>query len=64
MYREMEVVGSLGCRPVDYPRLINMVAAGRIKVKELVSHQFKLDDINAAFDHLRAGKGLRSVIVP
>lgn len=64
MYREMDVVGSLGCRPVDYPRLINMVAVGRVKVKELVSHQFPLDDINKAFDQLRAGVGLRSVVVP
>jgi 6-hydroxycyclohex-1-ene-1-carbonyl-CoA dehydrogenase len=64
MYREMEVIGSLGCRPVDYPRLINMVAAGTIKVKELVSHRFALEDTNKAFDQLRAGQGLRSVIVP
>ena len=64
MYREMEVVGSLGCRPVDYPRLINMVAAGTIKVKELVSHRFALEDTNKAFEQLRAGEGLRSVIVP
>ena len=64
MYREMEIVGSLGCRPVDYPRLIEMVAAGRIKVTELVSHRFALDQINDAFDQLRAGVGLRSVVVP
>lgn len=64
MYREMEVVGSLGCRPVDYPPLIEMAAAGRIKVKELVSHRFGLDKINDAFDQLRQGIGLRSVIVP
>jgi propanol-preferring alcohol dehydrogenase len=64
MYREMEIVGSLGCRPVDYPPLIEMAAAGRVKVKELVSHRFGLDNINDAFDQLRAGVGLRSVIVP
>lgn len=64
MYREMEIVGSLGCRPVDYPRLIDMVAAGRIKVKELVSHKFSLADTNKAFDQLRAGVGLRSVVMP
>jgi 6-hydroxycyclohex-1-ene-1-carbonyl-CoA dehydrogenase len=64
MYREMEIMGSLGCRPVDYPRLIEMVAAGKIKVKEFVTDRFGLDQINDAFDHLRAGKGLRSVIVP
>jgi propanol-preferring alcohol dehydrogenase len=64
MYREMEILGSLGCRPVDYPRLINMVASGRIKVRELVSHRFPLADANLAFDQLRRGEGLRSVVVP
>lgn len=64
MYREMEIMGSLGCRPVDYPRLIEMVAAGRIKVKELVSNRFPLEDLNKAFDLLRSGAGLRSVVTP
>ena len=64
MYREMEVVGSLGCRPVDYPPLIEMVAAGRIKVKELVTQKFPLDRINDALDKLRIGEGLRSVVIP
>jgi len=64
MYREMEVVGSLGCRPVDYPPLIEMVAAGRIKVKELVTQKFPLDKLNDAFDKLRVGEGLRSVVIP
>lgn len=64
MYREMELIGSLGCPPVDYPRVIDLVRQGKIKVKELVSDRFKLDDINAALDHLRAGKGIRSVVTP
>lgn len=64
MYREMEIRGSLGCRPVDYPRLIQMVASGRIKVKELVSHRYPLADVNTAFDNLRQGQGLRSVVIP
>lgn len=64
MYREMEVVGSLGCRPVDYPPLIEMVAAGRIKVKELVTQKFPLERLNDALDKLRIGEGLRSVVIP
>jgi 2-desacetyl-2-hydroxyethyl bacteriochlorophyllide A dehydrogenase len=66
MYREMEVVGSLGCRPVDYPRLIEMARIGKIRVKELVTHRFPLDDINAAFDLLRSGDptALRSIAIP
>jgi propanol-preferring alcohol dehydrogenase len=64
MYREMEVVGSLGCPPVDYPRVIDLVQQGKIKLKELVTDRFKLEDINMAFDHLRGGKGIRSVVTP
>ncbi|MBI3160193.1 MAG: zinc-binding dehydrogenase [Chloroflexi bacterium] len=64
MYRELEIVGSLGCRPVDYPRVIQLARQGRIRVAELVSQRFSLDEINSAFDHLRSGLGLRSVVVP
>ncbi len=64
MYREMEIIGSLGCRAVDYPRVLELARQGKIKVKELVTARFTLDDINAGLDHLRAGKGIRSVVVP
>lgn len=66
MYFEMEVRGSLGCRPVDYPKLIEMVRIGKIKVKELVTHRFPLDEIEKAFDLLRAHDetALRSIVIP
>lgn len=62
MYREMEIVGSLGCRPVDYPRVIELARQGKIKVTELVTHKFPLDEINQAFDTLRAGEAIRAVV--
>ncbi len=64
MYREMDVVGSLGCRSADYPRVIEMVRQGKVQAAELVTARFNLDDINEAFDDLRAGKGLRSIVTP
>jgi alcohol dehydrogenase, propanol-preferring len=64
MFRELEIVGSLGCRPVDYPRVIELARQGRIRVAELVTHRFRLEDINEAFDTLRAGDALRAVVVP
>jgi len=65
MFREMEIVGSLGCRPYDYPKIIEMVRTGKIKVKELVTNKFPLEEINDAFDLMRSGdeKALRSVVV-
>jgi alcohol dehydrogenase, propanol-preferring len=64
MFFEMEVVGSLGCRPADYPRIVEMARTKKIRIKELVTAKFKLEDINKALDLLREGKGLRSVVTP
>lgn len=64
MFRELEIVGSLGCRPVDYPRAIELARQGRIQVESLVTHHFPLDDIGKAFDTLRAGEAIRSVVIP
>lgn len=64
MYREMEVRGSLGCRPVDYPRAIALASDGKIKIKELVTNRFPLEDIEKAFELLRTGEGIRSIVIP
>jgi 6-hydroxycyclohex-1-ene-1-carbonyl-CoA dehydrogenase len=63
MYREMEVIGSLGCPASEYPKVIELARAGKIKVKEIVTARFPLDEINDAFDALRRGEGIRSVVV-
>jgi 6-hydroxycyclohex-1-ene-1-carbonyl-CoA dehydrogenase len=64
MYREMEIIGSLGCRAVDYPRVLELVQQDKIKVAELVTARFPLEDILQGLDALRSGAGIRSVIVP
>lgn len=64
MYREMAVLGSLGCRPADYPRVIELARQGRIKVADLVTHRFPLTRINEALDTLRSGAAIRIVVIP
>src|SRR3990172_2560503 len=64
MFRELEIIGSLGCRAGDYPRVLELARQGRIKIAELVTAKFPLDEINCALDLLRKGEGIRSVIVP
>jgi len=64
MYREMEIIGSLGCRAVDYPRVIELARQGKIRVKELVTGRYRLADINEGLDALRRSEGVRSVVVP
>jgi 6-hydroxycyclohex-1-ene-1-carbonyl-CoA dehydrogenase len=64
MYFEIEVVGSLGCPTVEYPRLIEMVRRGALRLEGMVTAKFPLERINEAFDLLRRGEGLRSVVLP
>ncbi len=64
MYYEVEVVGALGCPTVEYPRLIELVRRGRIQLAPLVTARLPLEDINDAFDLLRRGEGLRTIVLP
>jgi Zn-dependent alcohol dehydrogenase len=63
MFREIEIKGSLGCRPVDYPKIIEMVRTGKIQLAPVVTHRFRLEDINDAFELMRKGESLRSIVV-
>jgi threonine dehydrogenase-like Zn-dependent dehydrogenase len=66
MFREIEIKGSLGCGLQDYPKLIDMARHGKIKVAELVSHQFKLEDIKKGFELLEKGDPtlIRAIAIP
>lgn len=44
------------------PRLLSMYEAGAIKLDELITQKYKLDDINEAMRDLRAGSNIRGVI--
>ncbi|MHC4979505.1 MAG: zinc-binding dehydrogenase [Planctomycetota bacterium] len=64
MFKEIEVVGSLGCPPGEYVPLIRMVELGRINVTRLVTHRFDLDQIQGAFEVMKQGESLRSIVIP
>jgi 6-hydroxycyclohex-1-ene-1-carbonyl-CoA dehydrogenase len=64
MFYELEIAGSLGCRPSDYPELIELVRAGRVKLAPLVTGRYALGDIFAGLDALRRGEGLRGIVLP
>jgi 6-hydroxycyclohex-1-ene-1-carbonyl-CoA dehydrogenase len=64
MFKEIEVLGSLGCRPADYVPLIRMVEQGKIDIKRQVTHRFPLDQIGKAFEVMKEGVSLRSIVLP
>jgi 6-hydroxycyclohex-1-ene-1-carbonyl-CoA dehydrogenase len=66
MFREMEVMGSLGCGLQDFPKIIDLAARGRLKVQEMVSHRLPLAKIEDGFDLLERDDPtlLRSIALP
>ena len=52
------------CRPsVDIPDYVEMYQNGRLKLDELVSQTYKLEEINDAFEAMKGGATARGVIV-
>ena len=47
---------------VDVPVLVDKYMAGTIKVDDYITHHFKLEEINEAFETLHGGDCLRAVI--
>lgn len=64
MFRELEIRGSLGCRPADYPLIIELVRTKKIDLSKLISHRLPLDEIGHAFELLNQGDSIRSLIIP
>ncbi|OBK77329.1 NDMA-dependent alcohol dehydrogenase [Mycobacterium sp. 1164985.4] len=44
------------------PRLLSLYEAGTLKLDELITQKYKLDDINEAMKDLRAGSNIRGII--
>lgn len=64
MYRELSVLGTLGCRPADFPAVLDLVRRGRLVVAPLVTHRHPLERINDGLDALRRGEGIRHIVLP
>lgn len=47
----------------DVPRIVDWYMDGKIEIDPLITHTLALDDINSAFDLMRAGASIRSVVV-
>ena len=53
-----------GCRPeLDFPRLLELYALGQLKLDELVTRTYSLDDLPDAFDDMLNGRNAKGVIV-
>ncbi|HXM56973.1 MAG TPA: zinc-binding dehydrogenase, partial [Candidatus Dormibacteraeota bacterium] len=63
---EKRIVGSLfgSCNPVyDIPRLLGLYRAGDLKLDELITKQYRLEEINDGYRDMLEGRNIRGVIV-
>ena len=63
---EKTVKGSLfgSANPVaDIPKLLGLYQAGKLKLDELVTTRYTLDDINQGYQDLLDGKNIRGVLI-
>lgn len=52
-----------GCRPArDFPRIFAHYLAGELRLDELVSRKYRLDDLEGAFEDLLAGRIAKGVV--
>lgn len=62
---EKQIVGALygSANPrTDIPRLLRMYEDGNLKLDELITRTYPLDQINRGYDDLREGRNLRGVL--
>ncbi|MGH3164423.1 MAG: zinc-binding dehydrogenase, partial [Trebonia sp.] len=60
------VKGSLfgDCNPTtDIPKILGLYQAGDIKLDELITRTYTLDQVNEGYDDLESGKNVRGVVV-
>ncbi|MBS0337201.1 MAG: Zn-dependent alcohol dehydrogenase [Proteobacteria bacterium] len=66
VFEEKTLQGSMfgSCVPrVDFPRMLGLYMAGRLKLDELITRRYSIDEAPQAFADMQSGKNARGVIV-
>lgn len=60
--KELNVKGSFRYGPGDYQTAVDLVASGRISVKELITGKVKFEEAEQAFAKVKKGEGIKLLI--
>jgi S-(hydroxymethyl)glutathione dehydrogenase/alcohol dehydrogenase len=66
VFEEKTLQGSYfgSCVPrIDFPKMLQLYMAGRLKLDELITHRYRIDEAPQAFADLESGRNARGVIV-
>ena len=59
---DIALFGSWGCSPQDYRVAFNMVRMGRVKVRDMITHTFPIEQFAVALK-VMAGKECMRIII-
>jgi len=63
-YKELAILGAYGATHRQYRITMGYLDRRRDELAPVVTHQFPLDRIDEAFETIRSGAGLKTVVVP
>jgi L-iditol 2-dehydrogenase len=63
-YRELTIVGANGSSPDHNRRALDLVATGKVRVADLVTHEMPLTDVLTAIDTVAKGEAIKVTILP
>jgi threonine dehydrogenase-like Zn-dependent dehydrogenase len=64
MSREIIITMNKFRNPSTFHRVINLLASGRVDVRPLITHSFKIEECDKAFKTLQSREGMKVLIVP
>lgn len=63
--QEKKLIGSnygSSRQSIDFPKIVDLYMAGMVDLDSMVTNRISLDQVNGAFDEMREGRGIRTVI--
>ena len=61
-YRELSIVGANGSAPRHNKRALELIAAGEVAVRDLITHRLGLDGVLEAIETIRSGAAIKVTI--
>ncbi|MBN1400274.1 MAG: alcohol dehydrogenase catalytic domain-containing protein [Anaerolineae bacterium] len=63
-YGEIQVLGAFSYHPTHHEAALDLLARGIVRVEDLVTHRFPLDEIGQAMEVAASGQGLKVMLEP
>ncbi|WP_152655414.1 zinc-binding dehydrogenase [Oceanobacillus sp. CFH 90083] len=62
--KEIQIVGSRSQKPVDWEPSIQLMKDGKVNAKSLVTHEYSIDQWDAAYRAIKSGEAIKVLLTP